>query len=287
MSALRSVFVEANGVRQHALTTEGDRGPVLLLHGYLDLARTFTRALAALEASGWKVYALDLRGHGETDRAPAGGYYHAYDYVADVDAAVDALGLARFHLVGHSMGGGVATRYAAARPERLLSLSLLEGVGPPAMPAEVAPDRTLAWLDGLKRARSRSPKRMATLDDVVTRMRVAHPTVPAEVLREVAAWSVREAEGGWEFRFDPLHQTTSPGRYDAEGFEATVARVKAPTLLVDGGGDMSQWPEFGARARRYPVARTVTLDGAGHMMHWTQPTELARTLAEFFAEREA
>ncbi len=287
MSGLRSVFVEGSGIRQHALVTDGERGPVVLLHGYLDLARSFTPVLDALGEAGWRVYALDLRGHGETDRAPRGSYYHAYDYVADVDAAVDALELGTFHLVGHSMGGGVATRYAAARPERLKSLSLLEGVGPPSMPAEVTPDRTVAWLDGVKKVRARSPKRMASFDDVVRRMRVSHPAVPSEALRAAAERSVRETEGGWEFLFDPLHQTTSPGRYDAEGFEATVARVKAPTLMIDGGGDMARWEEFTARARRYPVARALTLDGAGHMMHWTQPTALAAALAEFFAERDA
>lgn len=283
MSALVDREVAANGMRHHVVEHPGDAArTVVLLHGYLDLARTYDRVIEALGAQGYRVIAPDFRGHGDTDRAPPGCAYHFVDYLADLDALLDALALPPAHLVGHSMGGGVASRYAGARPARVRSLALLEGVGLPAMPAEVAPDRTIAWLDGLARQRGRAPRVFPTLDAVVARMRPSHPAVDEGVLRRVAAQSVREVDGGLAFRFDPAQQVTSPMRYDAEAVEAFIPRIECPVLHVD-GGDVSRWEELAARARRYPAATHATVPGAGHMLHWTRPDETAAALLAFLA----
>lgn len=276
-------FVVANHLRHHLVEAGDVAAPaVVLLHGYLDHARSFGAVIDRVAAAGYRVLAPDLRGHGDTDRTPPGSYYHFNDYLADVDALLDALGLGAVTLVGHSMGGGVASRYAGARPSRVRALAVLEGLGPPAMDPDVAVDRTTGWLDQLAKLRGRAPRRMATLDDVLARMRVSHPSLSTETLRAVAEDAVRpHPEGGWEFRFDPLHQTMSPMRYDAEAAEAFLDRIACPVLLVDGGG-MTAWPGLDARARRYPNARTVVLPDAGHMMHWTQPDALADALVTFF-----
>ncbi len=284
-SLLRDHSISANGITHHVIEHPGDASrTVLLLHGYSDLARTFTRVITGLGARGWRVIAPDFRGHGDTDRAPAGSYYHFPDYVADVVALCDALAIEQSHVVAHSMGGSVATYFAGAFPSRVRSLALLEGVGPPAMPADVVPDRMAGWIDGMRRVRSRGARRMVSLDDVVARMKLANPSVDVDTLREVAAMSVRATEdGGWVFRFDPLHQTMSPGRFDAEAFEAFIARIACPVLLID-GGDVAGFEELMQRADRYPNARKVTLAGAGHMMHWTRPAELVDAVDAFLRE---
>ncbi len=278
-------YVTANGLQHHVLCHEGDPAKtVVLLHGYLDLARSFAPLIEALGGDGCRVFSPDFRGHGDTDRAPRGSYYHFMDYVADLDALFDALGVEKAHVVAHSMGGSVATRYAGARPERVRSLVLLEGVGMPGMPADVSVDRTVQWLDQLKKLRTRAPRTMASLDEVVSRMRVSHPSVGEETLRAVAEWSARQRDDGrWEFRFDPLHQTTSPMRFDGEAHEAYIDRVTCPVLIVDGGEDMSAWPDYDTRAARYRGARRVQISGAGHMMHWTRPEETARVVREGIA----
>lgn len=275
-------FVTANHLRHHVVERPREGAPtVVLLHGYLDHARSFARVIDALGDAGYAVVAPDLRGHGDTDPTPPGSYYHFCDYLADVDALLDALKLDAVYLVGHSMGGGVASRYAGARPSRVRALAVLEGLGPPAMAAEIAVDRTVGWLDQLVKMRGRSPRKMATLDEVAARMRVSHPELPTETLRAVAEDAVRpHPDGGWVFRFDPLHQTMSPMRFDAEAAEAFLPCIACPVLLVDGGA-MTAWPGLDARAQRYPNARHVELPGAGHMMHWTQPDALSRALVTF------
>ena len=277
---LRDLTVRANGLSHHLVACDGARGPVLLLHGYLDVAHSFDRVIAGLGAAGYAVYAPDFRGHGDSDRVPEGAYYHFADYVADVVGILDALSLPTAHVVAHSMGATVATMLAGVLPERVRSLSLLDGVGPPAMPADIAPDRTARWLEGLAKQRGRAPRRMATFDDVVRRLKVSHPELDEALLRAVAPAQVRTVEDGYVFRFDPLHQTMSPGRFDGEAYEAYVARVRCPVLQV-WGSELAGFAELAERAARYPEARRVHLDGAGHMMHWTQPEALAAALRGF------
>ena len=287
MTDLRDLTVTANGLRHHLVEHPGGaREPVLLLHGYLDLARTFERVIAGLGERGHRVLALDFRGHGDTERCPVGSYYHFADYLADAAGVLDALGVERPHVVAHSMGATVATMLAGAVPARVRSLSLLDGVGPPAMPEDVAPDRTARWLETAAKVRARGPRRMASLDDAYARMRMSHPEMPEATLRAMVAPSVRAVEGGWEFRFDPLHQTTSPGRFDAAAFEAYIDRVACPVLLVT-GSDLAGFEELAQRAARYPGAQRRHIDGAGHMMHWTAPDALAAHLGEFLAEVES
>lgn len=287
MTDLRDLTVTANGLRHHLVEHPGGaREPVLLLHGYLDLARTFERVIEGLGARGHRVLALDFRGHGDTERCPAGSYYHFADYLADALGVLDALGVARAHVVAHSMGATVATMLAGAVPARVRSLSLLDGVGPPAMPEDVAPDRTARWLETAAKVRARGPRRMATLDDAYARMRMSHPEMPEATLRAMVAPSVRAVEGGWEFRFDPLHQTTSPGRFDAAAFEAYIDRVACPVLLLT-GSELAGFEELAKRAERYRGAQRRHIDGAGHMMHWTAPDTLAAHVGDFLAGVEA
>ena len=117
----QDLFLRANGLRHHGIEHSGDGVPRVLLHGYLDLARTFSRVLSSLASGGRRVIALDFRGHGETERAPEGSYYHFADYLADVVGVLDALDLRRAHLVAHSMGATVATMLAGALPDRVAS----------------------------------------------------------------------------------------------------------------------------------------------------------------------
>ncbi|HEV8216822.1 MAG TPA: alpha/beta hydrolase [Gemmatimonadaceae bacterium] len=99
--------------------------PLLMLHGWGASAYSFRHAFDRLGRHGLRVIAADLRGFGLSDKPAAAGAYSLANYREDVDQLLDALGLDRAHLVGHSMGGGVALQYALARPERVHMLSLV------------------------------------------------------------------------------------------------------------------------------------------------------------------
>src|SRR5688500_6076951 len=141
--------------------------PVVLVHGFLDLAWGW-RLVAERLATRYRVVAPDLRGHGDSDWIGRGGYYHFFDYVADLDDVVGRL-RAPVRLVGHSMGGSVASYLAGARPERIARLALLEGQGPPEQ-TDAVPQRTARWIDAWRAARAPS-KTMATVADGAARLR--------------------------------------------------------------------------------------------------------------------
>jgi pimeloyl-ACP methyl ester carboxylesterase len=108
---------------------DGGRGglPVVFVHS---LAGNSTHWAAQLQhlRPGRRAIALDLRGHGRSAK-PGNGDYSIAGMAADIGAVVDSLGLDRFVLVGHSMGGGVALVYAGAHPERVAGLLLVDPIG--------------------------------------------------------------------------------------------------------------------------------------------------------------
>ncbi|RYE88419.1 MAG: alpha/beta hydrolase, partial [Myxococcales bacterium] len=145
------------------------RWPVLLLHGFADTAPSWAPVAHALQVAGHRVIAPDQRGFGDSGRAGAGGYYHFPDYVADVDALVRALDLPTLALVGHSMGGTVATLFAGSRPGQVGRLALLEGLGPPDSEPAHAPARFTRWLDDLAREGGRGRERSFDADSALSR----------------------------------------------------------------------------------------------------------------------
>lgn len=99
--------------------------PVLLIHGLASAAAIWDLVAPRLAEKGRQVYALDQRGHGESDK-PATGYDFA-TIVADDRAVIDALALPQAIVVGHSWGGAVALNLAATYPDRVAALVLVDG----------------------------------------------------------------------------------------------------------------------------------------------------------------
>lgn len=102
---------------------------VLFVHGNVSSA-TFWEALMLRLPDRFRALACDLRGYGETEPMPIDATLGLGDMVEDVESLVETLGVERFHLVGHSMGGGVAMKYAIAHPQKLLSLTLVDPMSP-------------------------------------------------------------------------------------------------------------------------------------------------------------
>ena len=110
-------------------------GPtVVMLHGWGALLYMYRHALDRLPAAGFRTVAVDLRGYGLSDKPTADDSYSLMAYQADIDALLDELGADRVALVGHSMGGGLALRYALTRPQRVSKLALINPSGLSAVP---------------------------------------------------------------------------------------------------------------------------------------------------------
>lgn len=99
--------------------------PVILLHGWGASVYSYRHAFSRLVRRGFRAIGVDLRGFGLSDKPLHRGAYSIDAYCADIDALLDTLGVNRATLVGHSMGGGLALRYAQRRPDRVHRLALI------------------------------------------------------------------------------------------------------------------------------------------------------------------
>jgi pimeloyl-ACP methyl ester carboxylesterase len=290
----------ANGLTHHLLEWRpsvdapaadgGAPATALLLHGFMDAAGTFDLLAPSLARAGLRVLAPDLRGFGRGARAPAGSYYYFTDYVADVAAIVRAAvpeGAPLF-VVGHSMGGTIASYYTGAFPERVTKLALLEGVGPPDNPKAIAPVRLRRWVSDVDdaRAKGQRTRAIASMDDALRRLVANHPKVDIDLLRtRLPHLVLREEDGTLSWAFDPLHKTVSPVPFFAEVYKQFAKEVTCPVLFVGGGAGGYHPSDEDERVAAFASVERVDLPDAGHMMHWTKPRELGDALIAFWSKR--
>ena len=283
MTAVIERKLTANGIVHHVIRW-GDRPvDVVFCHGFLDIGWSFDAVARDLVAAGHGVASFDWRGHGQTEWTGAGGYYHFPDYVLDLDELLPQLSDQPVHLVGHSMGGSACVMYAAARPENLCSLTLIEGLGPPEMEPRDPVTRLRAWLEGVARVRSKTLKPMEGERTILKRMRVQNPELTDELGLFLASKSTKAVDGGVQWTFDPLHKTWSPRPFQADAFGKLLEAISAPTLIVAGERGLRLQDEE-ERMAKIKHHRFVEIPDVGHMIHWFEPRALASELARFFAD---
>ncbi len=239
--------------------------PLLALHGWLDNAASFAR-LAPLLAEHWRVIALDLPGHGGSahlgERARR---YHIVDQPDHVLDFADALGLERFDLLGHSLGAGIASLTAAAAPERIRRLLLIEGLGPLADNGNGTLDR---WrkAHGERLLQRRPPRLFASVDDAVA-ARVAVNDLNADEVRPIVERNLRETDEGCMWRSDPRLRSGTPLRIEEMQIRRVLAGVEAPTLLILSAPATPYLPSelMAARAASVPDIRVEHLPGPHHL----------------------
>lgn len=253
---------------------------MLLLHGFLEHAHTWHLVAPRLVDAGYRVYALDWRGHGDSDWVGPGGYYHFIDYTADLAGILPQLA-PRVALVAHSMGGGVAVTYAGAFPERVSALVSVEGLGVPDTDPDTTPERVRTWIDDLARAAERQPRQL-TLEAAVQRLRDGVFRFSPAAALHMAAHGTRADGAGRTWKFDPLHQTRSPQPYYTAQARAFWQRVTCPVLYVEGSDSPFGLPAAELQDRlRILNAGRVTIAGSGHHPHLEKTDEFVAAVIEF------
>ncbi len=249
----------------------GDRGePILLIHGFGGSSYSWRKVIPAL-AENHRVFAVDLNGFGYTQRPKSRESYTRAGQARLVLAVMDALGLARAHVFGHSYGGGLTLYLASRHPERFLSMVLVDSSAP-----TYSDDR---------RSRAAGIRPLSTL---FLRSVALRPGMVAKALRRsyyddslvtpelVRAYLDRLRIEGVADAYQGL---TAPAPL---GERVELEKIGVPTLIVWGAQDELISVEGGRRAAaRMPHAEFVVIEECGHLPMEEKPEELLRTVLPF------
>lgn len=285
MSAVRELSLELPHLRLAAQAWGDAQLPRLLaLHGWLDNAASFDR-LAPLLCEHFHIVAIDLPGHGRSGHRPPGTWYHYVDYLGDTLAAADALGWTRFGLLGHSLGGAVASMLAAACPQRIERLFLIEALGP----LTAAVDQTLTLLQRAISQRHGLPAkalRVFASAAEAARTRAQAGDLSLEAAQIMVARGIKPASGGFVWSSDPRLTLTSPQRYIEAQVLAVLDELRVPTQLILAQPAPPFLPEalINARIARVPDIDVVRIAGHHHL-HLDDPQPVAAAMLAYYARR--
>jgi len=263
----------------------GAAAPVVMLHGMLDCAASY-QFLADCLPDDWDLAAIDWRGYGHSD--DRADFYWLPDNLADLEVLLDRLTPNEpARVIGHSLGGTVATTYAGVRPERLAWLINIEGFGMAPRPNTTGAVRLRHWLDEVRRLAT--PKVYASLQELADRIARRHPRLPIDRAHYLAwAWA-REVAGGYAIAADPKHRLLTPLRLQRPEMYECWEQIRCPMLMLLGeqseflarvGGDaeMARWHTM------IPGLQVATIARAGHMVPHEQPEALANEIMRFVRE---
>ena len=260
--------------------------PLILLHGGKDHCRSWDWTARAL-ADGWRVIAPDLRGHGDSQWTDD-GEYPMQGFVYDLAQLIHLLDLAPVTIVAHSLGGNIALRYSGLYPETVKKLVAIEGLGPsPEMMKKMAAnpmaDRVRSWIEAKRKASGRTPKKYASLDDALARMKGANDFLSDEQARHLTIHgATRNEDGTWSWKFDPYIQIWSPIDMPREAQHELFGAITCPTLLIYGGKSWASNPEKDGRLSYFNNDPQVRLfEDAGHWVHHDQFDDFIALLNEF------
>lgn len=243
--------------------TWGDPGgpAILALHGWQDNAATFDRLAPAVPGYYW--VAPDLPGHGRSGHRGRGADYSLWGYGVEVLALANALGLERFNLLGHSMGGGIANLLAALYPERVRKLVLLDVIGtistaPPDSPAQMRKglDQRLGAL--------REAGVYPDIDAAIAAR--ARKGITEEAARLLGARGLVQNAGGWSWAHDQRLTMKTLLSLSEEQVDSFLQAIACPVLLVTSKGAVIREETIQRRAAMVKDIRRVNLPG-GHHQH--------------------
>lgn len=254
--------------------------PVLLVHGGRDHARNWDFVAAALTPE-YAVYAVDLRGHGDSDWA-FGSMYSLPEFTADIAAFVDHLDRGPLPLVGHSLGGAIVLQYAGTFPNNVTRVAAIEGLGPGVREPRPAHLRMAEWIEQVRDFERRTPRHYRSLHEAVKRMQEANPHLTPDMARHLAEHGVRRHEdGSYTWKFDNYVRMHSPYEFALHDARELWNQIRCPVLLIRGDKSWAKDPEQDGKASAFHNYRSVQIAGAGHWVHHDQLDAFLAVLLPF------
>jgi pimeloyl-ACP methyl ester carboxylesterase len=268
---------------------------MVILHGMRDHALSMGSISTAF-MDEFRVVVPDLRGHGDSDNP---GSYTIVQFIADLRAMVVAKKLDRPVLVAHSLGGHIASKYAAIYPEEVRALVLIDGMGPPHALDEASRQNysVTRWREHIESSLQISSDRrvMADEEEAFGRLSRNNPKLAHKTARLIVEHGIETVDSGVSWKWDPAVSMVW-STFDHFESEDMWRQIECPVQIVTGSDSMQYWTgvRFGLepdndlhereterRRRLFKDARHTAIDGAGHMIHYDQPDALNDCLRAF------
>jgi len=256
---------------------------VLCLHGWLDNAASFVPLSTYLQ--DFDLLALDFAGHGFSSHRPVNSRYYFLENIYDVDAALDVLGWDTCHLIGHSMGGGVASCFAAAVPERINRMVSLDAVGMLTLSADKTAKQLRLSVKSVRRARSF----LRPYESVEEAMRARQKGAPLsdQAARLLCERSLEHTGDYYQWRTDPRLNWRSPQLMTDAQVLDVLATIRSPVLAITSpaaeefmGGSMLK------KRLDAIVDCTHMTDEGHHHFHMEQPLLTGKRITEFLQQQD-
>lgn len=277
------------GVSWQSDVSQPDNPPVIMLHGWLDNSLTFCQIAPEL-AKASSLFAVDMAGHGHSGHRPAGQSYQLMDYVADIAELIETHICgpeqgARVDIVGHSLGGIVGSMYAAAFPERVRKLVMIDSLG--ALSRSV--DETIPQLRKSINKRIAGSGRSAVYADIAAAAKVRESGLSPlshEAALTLIPRNLKPAGGGYSWRTDARLRHPSPLMMTEHQVVACLTAIEAPTLFLSAdAGLLSDRKGLDERLSAIPNVKKVAVPG-GHHCHLDGETRPVAEAVRNFLENE-
>jgi len=279
-----TVEFDVNGRKISGISNGNEQGALLLcLHGWLDNAASFQPLMPYL--SHYHVIAIDWPGHGLSDHRSEDAHYHFLDWVYDLIALFRSQQWQAIDLLGHSMGGMVATAFAAAFPEHVKSLTLIDAIG---LLTSAETTTTTQLRKGLlsRLSRGTKAKKYHTSLESAVEARVLVSDLSQENAALIVNRGIEETAAGFSWRSDSRLRTISTYRFTMAQAQQLVADINIPVQLLYGSKGMDMVTKglkhFSPLFKNLQKHKLI----GGHHVHMEQPEQAAMLLNTFIQQVE-
>ncbi len=272
MAAVRDFAQTKDGLKLR-YEIRGSGEPVALIMGFSGSGRGWGEAFLKLMEARFKIFVIDNRGTGESDKPDA--EFTLADMAADIAAVLDHAKTPRAHIFGISMGGMIAQEFALAHPERTRGLVLgCTNCGAshsvPADPAAIANLIPAPGIDPIEQAR----RAFSVACGKAFLNSAAGQKILSQAIAEMGNYPIT-----------PMHTFMRQGQAIG-GFDsfARLGQIKSPTLIIHGDDDsIVPYPNAEVLQGAIAGSKKHTLKAAGHMFFWEVPDEAARAAGDFLS----
>lgn len=261
-----------------ALDNQGSGRVIIGLHGFLDNAASLAPLAPYLRDS--RFIAVDLPGHGRSFHRPHGAHYHQMDYLQDIYTFIQKQGFEHVIMLGHSLGGVLATLYAAVFPEQVTGVVSIDACGPLTMAESSSAEQINASIRS-RYKKVRNKLQVVNLNDAV-KARCAITDIQAEHARLIIERNLtQDASGHCFWASDPKLRTRSTLRLTEAQAEALMRNINCPVWI---GAASKSFKEINAlyknRKTWFSNSQRHTFEG-GHHIHMEKTDEVGSSIRQF------